>query len=455
MANSPRNPNSPRPSKDDLSPAEDAIETGTSSPAAGSTAPSPPAAPNPAASAGDEDDWQLEEPAEKPAASPAKPRGTSLPAQPIPPPASASFESNVNIPAAVPLGIPRHAAPAPESGPAPFVPSSSPTAGSPSKKSPADSAADADPFDIDEELTLESRPKAPATPPTSPADSEQPRYDLGKITSTKSAGPSKNKSKADPDQTPGRSASAPAGTSATDPDAASDSAPDSESDPDSEFKIRARSAAETDPASGESPAPGTFGSKPGLIAAAVILLALVAVFASVLYTNRPSAPPGTAKSAPSLPITGKLVTLTEVNSGWRARQPGDLVSPVDVVLPTATRLQSEYLPQVQFSFDPATAKPGFLRFIFLDPDRKISGDVRVMKLANGTIEPLSSGALVNGAGATVYGSLGFLDRPAFVSYASNSDQRWSVEISESSDYNAKEKDWTLLETFDIRNTTLP
>ena len=111
---------------------------------------------------------------------------------------------------------------------------------------------------------------------------------------------------------------------------------------------------------------------------------------------------------------------------------------------------------MKFNTDPAATKAGFLRFIFLDPDGKISGDVRVVKVNGGTIEALSSGAVASGPGtATVYGSLGFMDRPGFVAYATGSDTRWSVEVSESADYNAKEEGWTKLDTFDLSNTSDP
>ncbi|MDB6071112.1 MAG: hypothetical protein JWL81_2283 [Verrucomicrobiales bacterium] len=441
MANSPRKPNSPRPPKDAASTAEDLFASHQTDPAPAPGSVSPPPE--------DDDDWQLEEPRDKPAGAPPKPRIAPLSTQPIPAPESHSFESNLNIPAAVPLAIPRHSAPVPP----------------PASASPAPGPVEEiDPFDIDDDLTLESRPRPAAAPPSigtaSPADDPQPRYNLGKITSSKSAAATAGGTSPVPNATGGQNADADA-DSTVESKSRSKSNPDSDSHADFQSsEADADALADSDPDSDsestpKSGSPTPLGTKAGLLTAAAVLLALLAIFAGVLYSHRPAIPSGTAKSSPSLPLTGKIVTITELKSGWRARQPGDLVSNVDVTLPVATRLQSEFVPEVQFTCDPAASKPGFLRFIFIDPDRKISGDVRVVKLANGTIEPLSSGAIVSGPGATVYGSFGFLDRPAFVSYASNEDQRWSVEISESSDYNAKEKDWTLLDTLDIRNTTLP
>lgn len=194
----------------------------------------------------------------------------------------------------------------------------------------------------------------------------------------------------------------------------------------------------------------------GKTAAAVVLIALLTLFGGILYANRPASAAGTSRPRPQLPMVGKVFTLPDVKSGWRTRQTADLVSMVDVILPTPSRQHPAFLPQVQFTCDPGASQTGFLRFIFLDPDGKISGDVRVVKFSGGTVDPLTSGAVVTGPGtATVYGSLGFMDRSGFVAYAGGSGPRWSVEISESTDYNAKEEGWTKLETIDIRNTTDP
>ena len=187
-----------------------------------------------------------------------------------------------------------------------------------------------------------------------------------------------------------------------------------------------------------------------------MLVALLALFIGILYANRPDGRPTTSSAEPTLPLTGQVASLSAVDSGWRSRQPGDLVSTVDVTLPTPSRQQSALLPMVKFTTDPAATKTGFLRFIFLDPDGKISGDVRVVKVNGGVIEPLSSGAIASGPGtAIVYGSLGFMDRPGFIAYATGSNTRWSVEVSESADYNAKEEGWRKLETFDLSNASDP
>jgi hypothetical protein len=230
--------------------------------------------------------------------------------------------------------------------------------------------------------------------------------------------------------------------------------PKPESRPEAEFEGNSRPDLTESPETPE-PAPAR-PDRFGLATAAALLTTLLVVFGTILYLNRPTSEAATSRTLPDLPITGNIVTLTDIKSGWRSRQPADRVSSVDVTLPTPSRQQPALLPVVQFTCDPASGKTGFLRFIFFDPDGKISGDVRVVKLSNGSIDPLSSGAIVAGpGGALVYGSLGFMDRPGFVAYASSSSSRWSVEVRESSDYNAKEAGWTLLQTFDILNGVDP
>ena len=223
-----------------------------------------------------------------------------------------------------------------------------------------------------------------------------------------------------------------------------------ETEPESDFESR------SSPEETEAALPPPRQDRFGLATAAALLVALLAIFGVILYANRPASATANSRALPDLPIAGKIMTITDLKSGWHTRQPADRVSTVDVTLPTPSRQQPALLPQVQFSCDPTSSKNGFLRFIFFDPDGKISGDVRVVKLAGGTIDPLSSGAEVAGPGsALVYGSLGFMDRPGFVAYASGSSPRWSVKVSESSDYNANEAGWTLLQTFDIRNVVDP
>lgn len=204
-------------------------------------------------------------------------------------------------------------------------------------------------------------------------------------------------------------------------------------------------------ASGEAPALRRHTG--GLLLAAVVLLGLFSVFAGVLYSNRPISAQATVNARPTLPMSGQLVTISELSTSWRTRQPGDIVSTVDITLPAPGRAQPAYLPEVKFTLDSGTSKSGFIRFIFLDPDGKISGDVRVLKINGSSINPMASGAIVSGSSATIYGSLGFMDRPGYIAYATGGTTRWAVEVSESSDYNAKEAGWNKLDTFELRNST--
>ena len=196
-------------------------------------------------------------------------------------------------------------------------------------------------------------------------------------------------------------------------------------------------------------------SRAGLLAAVALPVALLGVFFGLLYSNRPEAAGSASRSAPSLPLKGQIATFSAIESGWRTRQPGDQVSTVDVTLPTPSRKQPALMPMVRITTEPG-ATSGFLRFIFIDAEGKISGDVRVVKVNAGTIEPLSSGAKVSGPGtAIIFGSLGFMDRPGFVAYATGASPRWSVEVSESTSYNSKEEGWKKLDTFDLRNASDP
>ncbi len=323
---------------------------------------------------------------------PVRPRHqVTLPTQPMAP-SQASFESNPHaVPAEIPAAILPPAAAATTAVPTP-PPASGPVAAPSPAKAPL---AVVDPFQIEDEL--------PAAAPAKTAEGPAPRSSF----------------------------------------AARSNFEEEEAPPVAEVSAEPAAAAKK-----------RF-DKAGLLVAMVILTTLAAVFGSVLYTNRPTAVERHSDHGPDLPLKGQVATLTEAASGWRPRQAADRVSMVDVTFPPS-RQEPALLPQVKFTLDAGATKTGFLRFLFLDPDGKISGDVRVVKLSGGTIDPLSSGATVNGPGqATVYGSLGFMDRPAFLGYASDDVPRWSVEVSESTDYSARSDGWTKLATFDILNTTDP
>lgn len=192
------------------------------------------------------------------------------------------------------------------------------------------------------------------------------------------------------------------------------------------------------------------GGKMGLIAALVAILALVGGYAAALHASRPNTTESSADVVPNVPMNGEIATVTKVESGWRARRPSDRVSTIDTILPDISRAEPTLLPEVKFSIDPVKSKEGYLRFIFLDPDGQISGDVLVVKVSHGKLESESGSAeVISPTEAAVYCSFGFLDTPSFIAYATNDGPRWHVEISESSDYNSGESGWKRLGFFEV------
>lgn len=406
MATPPRNPDSRR-SSDNPAPDDDLFGRQESEAEAGTGAASSP----PSSDAGVDDEWMLDEPAPSRAQAQPQPpapraRPSILSAQPIMPPAASSFESNPDasrepVPSATP-DTTRASLP-----PSPATASPRPAAAAVSAAGNAKAREADDAFEIDDHLPEVSSGSGSAT-----------SREKAETSSSPSASPS--------GRTAASMAEDPADTAASD-DVAAPAPPVRPTGPRDRF---------------------------GMAAAAAILLTLLGVFAGILYANRPASDAGPSRANPDLPLAGELITLSEVTSAWRQRSPGDLVSAVDVSLPAPSRVQPDFLPQVSFTVDAGATKTGFVRFIFLDGDRKIAGDVRLVKISGGNIEPLQSGAITTAPGtAVVYGSFGFMDRPGFVGYVNSDSQRWSVEVSESADANAKEEDWKRLETFDIRNST--
>ena len=68
------------------------------------------------------------------------------------------------------------------------------------------------------------------------------------------------------------------------------------------------------------------------------------------------------------------------------------------------------IPEVNFTIAPDGGKSGYLRFLFIDPDGRESGDVRVIRVASGKLESMNRGEIIAGPDrGSVYASLGFLD----------------------------------------------
>ncbi|MES2709206.1 MAG: hypothetical protein V4726_21600 [Verrucomicrobiota bacterium] len=195
----------------------------------------------------------------------------------------------------------------------------------------------------------------------------------------------------------------------------------------------------------------TKAEKLSMAAVLVVVLGLLGIFANALHAGRPLSSDSEADAIPRVPMKGSVATITKIETDWRPRREADRVSMMDTALPEVSRSQPEVLPEVKFSIDPGASKTGFLRFIFLDPEGQISGDVLVVKVTQGKLENSGGGTEVSSpTDGAVYCSLGFLDRPSFISYAIGDSRRWTVEVSESTDYNARQDGWARLGLFEVR-----
>lgn len=158
---------------------------------------------------------------------------------------------------------------------------------------------------------------------------------------------------------------------------------------------------------------------------------------------------------PDLPLEGDLITVDEITSGWRARKDTDRLARMEVVLPQPGEVLPGIIPQVNFTIS-GGSKSGYLRFIFKDSLGTARGDTRVVRVEGGKLVSLDNGEVISSATAgSVYSSNGLQDTSTFNTYASSEDARWSVEVSESASYDAKDKDWKFLSQFDIRSALLP
>lgn len=194
-------------------------------------------------------------------------------------------------------------------------------------------------------------------------------------------------------------------------------------------------------------------SKPekiGLAAVLVLLLTILGIFANALHASRPASADSGATESPKTPMKGEVATLTKIETDWRPRKDSDRVSMMETMLPEVSTSQPGLLPEVSFTIDPPASKTGFLRFIFLNPEGEISGDVLTVKVNQGKLEPMGNGVeITSGTDGKLYCSVGFLDKPTYVAYATGNFPRWTVEVSESSDYNAREDGWKRLGHFEV------
>jgi len=155
---------------------------------------------------------------------------------------------------------------------------------------------------------------------------------------------------------------------------------------------------------------------------------------------------------PDVPMKGEHVTITEAASHWRKRGESDRVAQMEVILPVPGMQMPQIIPQVRFAIDSSASSDGYLRFIFKDSEGKPRGDTRVVHVKGGKLVDLGQGEIIKSESqGAVYCSYGLASIHAYNSYTGNNEPRWSVEVSESSAYDAKDKDWKVLGTFEVRD----
>jgi hypothetical protein len=252
-----------------------------------------------------------------------------------------------------------------------------------------------------------------------------------------------------PDHTKPRS-QAPTGS-----DAAPPTAPTAPSDSiDSLLSRPVISGPDTAPKHDRRP-PLSLKEKVSLAVCALALSAVALWYTSTLIASRPKEARTASRPWPQLPISGDLVRITEASAAWRHTRETDRVGRVEVPFPTPGERSPVIIPEVQFTIAPDSGNSGYLRFLFIDPEGRESGDVRIIRITGGKLESMNRGEIITGpASGSVYASLGFLDETSFFSYTAKQSRRWRVEIAESARYDAPDRNWKLLSVFDVRNTLL-
>lgn len=187
-------------------------------------------------------------------------------------------------------------------------------------------------------------------------------------------------------------------------------------------------------------------------AAGLAILILAAVWLTTSITSEADGQRDASTPWPDLPLEGSLVTISEASSSWRKRKDTDRVAQMSVALPVPGQQMPEIIPQVEFTIDADKSTSGYLRFIIKDSEGKSRGDTRVVQIENGKLKDMGKGEIIKGATeGAIYGSYGLLNTGAYRSYEGDDGARWSVEVAESASYNADDKDWQVLGTFDVRN----
>ena len=184
----------------------------------------------------------------------------------------------------------------------------------------------------------------------------------------------------------------------------------------------------------------------------LLMLLSLAVWLIRAAASEANAVPNLVRPYAKVPMEGSLITVSAASSSWRHRTDKDRVAEMEVILPIPQHQMPELIPQVEFTLDSGASKNGYLRFIFRDSYGKPRGDTRVVQVENGALKDMGKGEIISSSTqGSVYCSEGMQNLHAYHSYEADDVPRWSVEVSESVNYGAADKDWKILGQFQIRN----
>ncbi len=163
-------------------------------------------------------------------------------------------------------------------------------------------------------------------------------------------------------------------------------------------------------------------------------------------------------SVPKLPMAGTYVQVTEAKSGWKKRGTEDRTTAVPELL-TRKSQYPLFLPAIVLKVTASNAgKTAFLRVLFIDPTGKIAGDPRLVRVENGKVTPATTTStaekILGDDRVQITGSAGFVDDYFLDDYMLSNGRRWSVEVSESDNYQARGDQWKVIQTFAISNEKL-
>jgi hypothetical protein len=196
--------------------------------------------------------------------------------------------------------------------------------------------------------------------------------------------------------------------------------------------------------------------KIGKIVAIVVLPIVIGGVILTMFRSSGGAHQPSIKRKPSVPMQGELLQVTDASSGWRTRQNDDRVTTVSEVI-TKRPVSPNRLPTVTLKLQ-STKPLAYLRVLFFDETGRIAGDPRLVKIENGKLSPATSGStaekVLGSDECQITASSGFINDSYLQDYFAGPARRWSVEISESSDYRARGSEWKELDTFAIKDVSL-